>query len=148
MNAGQIALKPGMALTFNGIAQGYITDAAARILEHQGLRNILISLGETYALPGKTWRVGIAGCNTVVDLSQRALAQSAGRGTVFTPDGRWHHLIDPKTGVSANYSSAMTVAAPSATLADALSTALCVVPAESQAGILARFPELEVYREA
>jgi thiamine biosynthesis lipoprotein len=147
-HANRIALRSGMALTFNGIAQGYITDAAARILESRGLRNILIGLGETYALPGKSWRVGIAGSETVIDLNQRALAQSAGRGTVFTPDGRWHHLIDPQTGMSANFSHAITIAAPSATLADALSTALCVTPSDRHASILSQFPRVDVYREA
>jgi thiamine biosynthesis lipoprotein len=148
MSAARIAIAPGMALTFNGIAQGYITDAAARILEGEGLSDILIGLGEFYALPGKSWRVGIAGSDTILDLAQRAVAQSAGRGTLFTPDGRWHHLIDPRTGSSANHVKSVTVSAPSATLADALSTALGVTPPRLHAPILAHFPEADVYRDA
>jgi FAD:protein FMN transferase len=38
IKAARIEMEPGMALTFNGIAQGYITDAAAGLLEAQGLR--------------------------------------------------------------------------------------------------------------
>jgi thiamine biosynthesis lipoprotein len=148
MGAARIAIEPGMALTFNGIAQGYITDAAARILERKGLSSILISLGEIYALPGKSWQVGIEGSDTILDVAHRAVAQSAGRGTVFTQDGRWHHLIDPKTGSSANYSKSVTVTAASATVADALSTALCVVPSEFHTRIMDRFSDIAVYRDA
>ena len=148
VSPSRIALAPGMALTFNGIAQGYITDAAARALEAHGLRDILIELGEIYALPGKTWSIGIDGSGRRLNLSQRAVAQSAGHGTPFTADGRWHHLIDPTTGESANHYAAVTVVASSATDADLLSTSLYVAPVERHHGILAHFPGTETYLQA
>lgn len=140
----RIALRPGMALTFNGIAQGYITDAAAAILRGQGLTSVLISLGETLALPGKTWRVGVAGSSLVVPLIDGAIAQSSGRATRFTSDGRWHHLIDPETGASANHLTSITVTAPSAALADAISTALFVAPPERHPAIAGRFAGVRI----
>ena len=52
--------------------------------------------------------------------------------TVRREDGRMirfdlHHLLDPRTGIPANELSSVTVAAPSATMADALSTAVFVL---------------------
>ena len=147
VSASRIALRPGMALTFNGIAQGYITDAVADLFRREGLGNMLIALGEIRALPGRAWAVAVEGRAESLRLSDGAVAQSAGRGTPFTADGRWHHLIDPASGASANAFAAVTVRAPSATLADALSTALFTTPLNRQQRIASRFAEVQVERE-
>lgn len=42
--------KSGMALTLNGVAQGFITDKAVQILKTQGYQNTLVNFGEYYAL--------------------------------------------------------------------------------------------------
>ena len=136
-----------MALTFNGIAQGYITDRVAELLRGEGLHDVLLNLGEIRALPGRSWRIGIAGANQTIGLSDAAIAQSAGRGTAFTTDGRWHHLIDPKTGQSARGLTSVTITAPTATEADALSTALFVTPPADRAGLVRRFPGTQMWIE-
>ena len=83
----------------------------------------------------------------MLDLSGRALAQSAGRGTIFSADGRWHHLIDARTGTSANHVRAVTVIAETATAADALSTAFFTAPPLARPGLAAAFPGVEVIWE-
>lgn len=135
IKADRIEMAPGMALTLNGIAQGYITDAAAGLLETRGLRDILIDLGELYALPGRAWDIGSG-----LSLRHRAAATSAGRATPFVRDGTWHHLLDPSTGQSANRFASVTVIAANATDADLLSTALYVAGAGRHGAILNRFP--------
>ncbi len=134
-----IALAPGMALTFNGIAQGYITDRVAEIFAAHGLDRVLVNMGEIRALGGRPWTVAIAGDRQLLRLQGRAVAQSAGSGTPFTADGRWHHLIDPRTGHSAAGLRAVTVEAPTATEADALSTAAYVATPEQRLRIAARY---------
>lgn len=141
----RIEIAPGMAVTFNGIAQGYVTDAVARIFESHGLGNILINLGEIVALPGRSWDVSVDGDNHHLALSNRAVAQSAGGGTIFTPDGRWHHLIDPSTGRSANQFASVTVTATTATEADLLSTALYVARRPQHIEIIRNFPSALTY---
>jgi thiamine biosynthesis lipoprotein len=136
----RVALRPGMGLTFNGIAQGYVTDCAADLLRQAGLRSVLVNLGELRALAGRSWRIGVAGRDLGMALADGAVAQSSGRGTLFTADGRWHHLIDPHSGESANFVDSLTVAAANATQADALSTALFVTPPAGLDRVLARFP--------
>ena len=144
----RIEAPPGMALTFNGIAQGYVTDAVANLFRAEGLRDILVNLGETRALPGKPWTVGLAGTDRHMALSNGAIAQSSGNGTIFSSDGHWHHLIDPRTGASANHRHSNTIFSTTATEADALSTALYVAPAELLGTIIARFPDARIIHEA
>ena len=42
--------RPGMAVTLNGVAQGYITDRVADLLRVRGFDNVLVELGEIRAL--------------------------------------------------------------------------------------------------
>jgi len=142
----------GMALTLNGIAQGWITDVVHARLRVSGLTHTLINLGEHRALgprpDGTAWRLGIAAPEApwrvaeVMELPPgAALATSAGAGTPFDQAMRHHHLFDPESGASAHGYASVSVRAPSAALADGLSTALAVAgPAKTDA-ILARFPE-------
>jgi thiamine biosynthesis lipoprotein len=144
VTGGAITLAPGMALTFNGIAQGHVSDRVADLLRHEGLSDVLVELGEFRALPGRAWRIAGEDSQKAWSLADRALATSAPSGTRFTADGRWHHLLDPATGRSASGFASVTVAAPTATEADALSTALAVAPTGAAARIARRFPSIEV----
>ena len=122
----EISLAPGMALTLNGIAQGYIADRVAAVLAEQGLTRALIDTGEMVALPEGAWPVRLAEGGTV-NLQGRALATSSPLGMTFGGDGRSSHILDPRTGrpVPARWSS-VSISAPRAALADALSTAACL----------------------
>lgn len=142
-----INLKPGMAVTLNGIAQGYITDQVVALLHQNGLSNTLVQLGETRTLPGCSWQVGFGASGRSIELTDSAIATSAGRGTTFSKDGQWHHIIDPQTGRSALDFSSITVCAPSAMLADALSTALAVAGRQNIARVARRFPQVRVFCE-
>lgn len=134
IHGAKIRLRRNMALTFNGIAQGYITDRVAELLRAEGLTDILIDLGEFRALPGRSWQIG------ELSLSDRALAISTGRGTPLSADGRWHHLIDPHTGTSPAGNRDVVVTTSTATEADALSTAFSVAHPETRLDIVERFP--------
>jgi thiamine biosynthesis lipoprotein len=131
-------LRPAMAVTLNGIAQGYITDRIADLLREAGFASVLVQLGETVAgaprSDGGPWRVGIADAAIpgrvieTLDAVDIAIATSSGLATRFDDAGRHHHLFDPVTGTSADRCASVTVVAPRATTADALSTALAVAP--------------------
>lgn len=149
-----IALAPGMSLTLNGIAQGYITDRVADILRAAGARHVLVDLGEFRALgpklDGHPWRIGLRDAvrplhlADAVPLSGRALATSGGYGTPFDASGRHHHLFDPRTGRSAGRHLSASVVAPAATEADALSTAFYVMDRPSIVAVLKEMPEIGV----
>jgi len=153
VSAGRIVFeKPDMAVTLNGIAQGYITDRVADLLRAEGVENVLVDLGEARALgrheDGRPWKVGLADplrpahIARVVELADMALATSAGYGTRFDPQGRHHHLFNPATGRSAGRYLSVSVMARTATVADALSTGLVNVPLERVDAIMARLRPL------
>lgn len=128
-----IVLRPGMALTLNGIAQGYIADRVAALLATHGLTRALIDTGEMVALPGSQWPISlpIAG---QVELRGRALATSSPLGMTFGGDGRSSHILDPRTGHPVvPLWRTISISAPRAAVADALSTAACL--AENRADI-------------
>lgn len=148
-DAGQVRFtQPGMALTLNGIAQGYVTDRIARLLRQQGLTDMLIDMGEIAAVgrrpDGTAWRAGIARPDGQLQrrltLRDRALATSAPMGTVLDPAGKVGHILDPKTGGPAGAHALVSVSAPSAALADGLSTACSLLTTEHIAHVLSRFP--------
>ncbi|MGB3277163.1 MAG: FAD:protein FMN transferase [Castellaniella sp.] len=142
--------RPGMALTLNGIAQGYITDRVTELLRANGLEHAMIDLGEARGLgspePGRPWHAGIADPRKpdhileTIDLSNQALATSGGYGTPLDASGRYTHLFDPHTGQATPRWRSVTVRAPDATTADALSTAFSQMPADTIRGMISRFP--------
>jgi thiamine biosynthesis lipoprotein len=110
----------------------------AELLRARGLSNVLVNIGEIRAvgasLDGHGWKVAIPGPRGAeprdhgVSLVDRAIATSATSGTVFDDDGRFGHIIDPRSGRPAAKRRQVSVIARSATLADAYSTAFCLVP--------------------
>jgi len=146
--------RRGMAVTLNGIAQGYVTDRVAERLKAEGMDRVLVDMGETRALghhpAGRPWTVGLKDpadegrTMETLEIADRAVATSGGYGTLFDPAGRFTHLFDPASGACAREWLAVTVLAPDATTADALSTALSVVPEDRARTILNRFPGVSV----
>lgn len=135
-DANAITLRPGMALTLNGIAQGYIADRVAHLLQAEGLTDILIDTGELRALGGNPqggdWPVTLdAPDRPQIGLRDRALASSAPLGTAFDAEATAGHILDPRTGKTATPRwHLISVTADSAAMADALSTAMCLMSKE------------------
>ncbi len=130
IDSNAISLQPGMGLTLNGIAQGYIADRIADLLIARGLTDILIDTGEFRALgghpDGRAWPVTLTS-GAAVPLKARALATSAPLGTTFDQDGQVGHILDPRFGRPMPSAwREISVSAGSAALADALSTAGCL----------------------
>jgi thiamine biosynthesis lipoprotein len=137
--------QPHMAATLNGIAQGHATDRVAGGLRQHGFEHVLVNLGELHALgnrvSGEPWRIGVGwpdrkGLATVLALSDRAVATSSPLATPFNANANNHHLFDPRTGHAARGWTSVSVIAPSAMQADALSTAITVAPKTAAETIL------------
>jgi FAD:protein FMN transferase len=122
--------RPDMQITLNGIAQGYAADYARNVLTKHGIEHALVNAGEWTMLgkaqSGQPWSLGMADPqnlnNILTDIVTNgdSIATSADNTIVFTADRRYHHLLDPKTGMSPPHMSMVTVIAPSCALADAL----------------------------
>lgn len=144
VTAQEIRLDPGMALTFNGIAQGHAADRIAGLLRAEGMGDVLIDMGEVQALgrrpDGGTWRARIAGPDgaALADLAlrDRALATSSPLGT---PIGAGQgHILHPQ-GLPSIWQTA-AISAATAAVADALSTAACLLDRAGIDRALAAFP--------
>ncbi len=131
--------KPDMALTLNGIAQGFIADKVAALFRAEGVENVLIDTGEIMALgtapDGAAWPITIANTDgQTARLSNAAMATSAPLGTTFDAAGAIGHILDPRTKQPGGLWAQTSVTATSAALADGLSTAFCLMTsAEIQA---------------
>ncbi|WP_323037960.1 FAD:protein FMN transferase [Pararhodobacter sp.] len=149
IDAAAIEMQPGMALSLNGIAQGYIADKVAALLRAEGLHDVLINTGEFVALGGHPqggdWPVSLSDGQTVtpdaVHLRDGALASSSPHAITFDASGTVSHILDPQTGAPAPaHWRLITVTAPTAALADALSTACCLMDQDAITATLAAFP--------
>jgi thiamine biosynthesis lipoprotein len=149
VNRDRIVLaRPGMAVTLNGIAQGYLTDRVVALLRAGGIEHSLVDMGEIRALGsppgGRAWEVGLADPDhperimATLPLADQAAATSGAYGFHFDAQGRFNHLLDPRTGQSAGHYGCVTVLMPTATAADALSTAFSLLPADEIHAVLKR----------
>ncbi|WP_138422332.1 FAD:protein FMN transferase [Maritimibacter alexandrii] len=121
-------LRPGMAMTLNGIAQGYASDRIAALLRAQGLRDVMVNAGEVMAMgqgpTGPGWAVRLPG--TEIRLRDQAVATSHRMGTQIDPGRGIGHIFDP-SGQSRGRDSFVSVVHDSAAIADAISTASIVM---------------------
>ncbi len=142
--------RPGMSITLNSVAQGYITDAIADLLRNEGFESAVVDLGEFRTIghhpDGRPWRLGIrngrqsASVDRMIELDDMALAVSGGYGTTFEASGRFHHIFDPRTGASASTVVDVAVLGPSAMAANGLATAICVAGEAVAPTLLAAYP--------
>ena len=153
ISADRIRLRPGAALTFNGIAQGFITDRVVGLLKAQGLEAGLVSVGEIAAVGaspgGRDWAIGLADhedgpADATIHLRDRAVATSSPRGTMFGA-GSAGHILDPETGMPAEANwRRVSVVHRSAAIADGLSTAGVLQGAADLRAMVTRFPDAAV----
>ncbi len=133
--------QAGMQITLNGIAQGYITDRIAGLLRGQGLRGVLIDMGEIYALGphpmGRAWQIA-----NKEDDGHIALGSDCALATSQPPlpleGGNLSCLISPHSGKIESPLQSVRIMASSAMLADGISTALAVMPPKRHQDLLQR----------
>jgi thiamine biosynthesis lipoprotein len=142
--AGRITMSPGAALTLNGIAQGIVADRVAALLIRHGFTAPLIDTGEM-RLPGPKRRpVDLPDAGLRLLLAEAAVATSAPAALSFEPTGRRHHLFDPSSGDSPGWWRSVTVIAPTAEAADALSTGFAVSTPEMIGDLTASLTDVTV----
>jgi thiamine biosynthesis lipoprotein len=142
--------RSGMGVTLNSIGQGFVADRVADMLGAQGFAHVYADLGEIRLIgddpDGRPWRVGLrdpkdqARVGRTLDLENIGLAVSGGYGTPFEETGRYNHIFDPRTGLSADKMTAIAATAPSAMIANGLATSIYVAGREHAAKILAAYP--------
>ncbi|NKN37552.1 FAD:protein FMN transferase [Agrobacterium sp. a22-2] len=154
-NRDRIAFaRPEMALSFNGIAQGYVTDRIVDLLREAGMTSSLVNMGENRAIgaqaDGRPWRIGLAEMetgsapDTILEIVNKAVSTSSASGFHFDPAARFGHILDPRRGNVPPLYRRMSVIAPDATTADAMSTAFSLMKPEAIQSFLQLHPEIAV----
>jgi thiamine biosynthesis lipoprotein len=147
-------LKPGMAITLNGLAQGYAADLALAAVRARGIEHVLLDTGEFIGRGSRDsqhpWTLGVHDPRGAGELAAtmridgRSAATSGDYETAFTPDFVHHHIFDPATGESPQELASVTVLAPSAMQADGLSTAFMVLGARKAHALAARLDGVDL----
>jgi thiamine biosynthesis lipoprotein len=121
-------------LDFGGIAVGYGIDRAVSVLRAAGIRRAFVDVsGDCYGLgtpPGEPdgWVVQIADTAREIRLRDAALATSSNAQAVVRI-GYWDklgHIMNPVSGAPVEVDQKVTIVAPTALAADALSTGVLV----------------------
>jgi thiamine biosynthesis lipoprotein len=125
----------GMALDLGGIGKEYAVDCVVNLALESGIQNVLVDFGQDVRVhgsaPGRSaWRIGLEDaqlpghCWASVAVTDHAVTTSGDYLRRCEIGGRrYGHILDPRTGYPVdNGCRAVTVVAPSCTIAGVLAT--------------------------
>lgn len=129
---------PFMSLDVGALGKGYAVELVCEDAKKNGIEHMLVSVGGNIkAIGGKAdgqeWKAGIQNpegdsdnpylCK--VGLVNRTLVTSGNYQRYYVVDGKnYHHIINPKTLMPAEYFTAVSILSDDSGMADGLSTAL------------------------
>lgn len=132
---------------FDGIGKGYVIDKCVReaLDDFPSIRGLKLDIGGEIKLWGQAdyaqnyaWRIGIADPRqpaenaaplSTLEIRNLAVATSGGYAQPLrVGEHEFNHILDPRTARPVAHVLSATVVAASAQRADALATALCVMP--------------------
>jgi thiamine biosynthesis lipoprotein len=137
--------RKGMMIDLGGIAKGYAADLAVESLKKEGILSGLVSIAgdiRTFGMkPDKSpWTIGIKNPRQTgekdeivakIRLSDKAISTSGDYERFFiSDDKRYHHLLDPKTGLPASGCRSVSIVTDKAVDTDAFSTAVFILGPE------------------
>lgn len=131
--------RAGMRAHLGGIGKGFAVDRAVRLLRSRGFTDFMVQTGGDMYVAGRRgdrpWRVAIRDPRGAADsafaalsLTDAAISTSGDYERFFIKDGRrYHHILDPDSGVPAGLARSVTIVAPRSVFADALATGVFVM---------------------
>jgi len=145
---------PGMGITLDGIAKGYIVDRASHVLAKHRIKNHLINAGGDIRTMGhrrdkQPWTIAVQDPQKkkhypdIIHMTDGAIATSGNYEIYFDKEKMFHHIINPNTGLSPDESTSVSVLAETAMDADALSTSVFVMNPERGTRFINLLPKCE-----
>jgi thiamine biosynthesis lipoprotein len=150
--------RPGITINLGSIGKGYAIDRVADLIRSHwfptsalvhGGRSSLYALGSPPYDFGGRWEVALRNPFDpesplgVLRLRNRGMGTSGAAFQQFEEGGRvYGHILDPRTGEPAIGPASVTVLAPTAAEADALSTAFYLLGPEAAAEHIERHPDI------
>ncbi len=153
----------GMAITLGGIAKGYAVDKAIEEIRKFGIKCCLVNAGgDLYAMGIKPdeekWIVELENPDNpendensdmepeaVFSVADKAVTTSGGYHRYYDLEKKVHHIMDPRTGYSANSCKSVTIIADNCTQADVLSTSVFVMGAEDGMKLVESMDNVETF---
>lgn len=137
---------PELRLDVGAVAKGYAAERACETLPS----GYLVSVGGNVICTGpkqdgSTWGIGLQDPDTNgilknVQIENGCVVTSGDYQRFYTVDGkRYHHLIDPETLMPGNRWRSVSIICSDSGIADALSTALFLLPQEEGERLLSQF---------
>ncbi|MEW5920072.1 MAG: FAD:protein FMN transferase [Bacillota bacterium] len=146
--------RSGMKLDLGGIAKGYIVDKGQE-LARGSVSASFINAGGDISIRGRkpsgdAWRVAVQDPHdpqrwvAVINMDEGSVVTSGDYQRFFEVEGRrYHHILDPHTGMPAFGLSSVTIVAPDTTTADALATAVFVLGEEKGMALVESLPNVD-----
>jgi thiamine biosynthesis lipoprotein len=150
--------RPGIVINLGSIGKGYAIDRAVDVLQDHwwpttglvhGGRSSVYALGSPPGRFGGRWEIALRNPFDPevplgnVHLRNRGMGTSGTSFQRFEADGKvYGHILDPRTGAPAEGPASVTVLAPTAAEADALSTAFYLLGVKAATEYVAGHPEI------
>lgn len=147
--------ESGMRLDVGAVAKGFATEVVAKELEKAGYTSFIISAGGNVKTVGKPmdgirnkWGIGIQDPDKnaklpdspsldIAFVTETSVVSSGDYERYYEVNGqRYHHLIDPATLMPATHYRAVTIMAKDSGVADAMSTAVFLLPYEKSRALV------------
>jgi thiamine biosynthesis lipoprotein len=141
----------GMRLDLGGIAKGYASEQAVRLLKSKGFPSSMVALAGDIAVgappPGEEgWRVAVSAGPKLEPIGA-VLVHDASISTsgdtqqfVVISGRRYSHIVDPRTGLGTSPSRAVTLIGQDGADVDAAATACCIVDDSKLTAIVHAYP--------
>jgi thiamine biosynthesis lipoprotein len=147
-------LAPGVRINLGGIAKGYTVERGVSLLRSRGIEHGIVTAGGDSRLLGdrlgQPFMVGIRDPRKddavllTIPLEDEAISTSGDYERYFEEDGkRYHHIIEPATGLPAGGVRSATIVGPDAVLTDALSTSVFVLGVDQGLTLISTLPDYE-----
>jgi thiamine biosynthesis lipoprotein len=146
--------KSGMRIDLGGIAKGHAVDRGIQILKDLGFTHAMVNAGGDTRVSGdrfgKPWVVGIRHPDRKDEVALRVPLEDAAFSTSgdyerFFDEGgvRYHHILDPKTGLSPREVRSVTVIASNATRTDGLTKTVFILGPKAGLDFINSLPDAD-----
>lgn len=147
-----------MSLDVGSVGKGFATEQVAQLARADGFTNGLLSVGGNIRAigskdgKGQKWNLGVQNPDKdssktslcTVEFTDASLVTSGDYERYYIVDGKeYNHIIDPVTLYPAEYYHSVTILTKDSSLADALSTAVFIMPFDKGKSYIESLPGVE-----
>jgi thiamine biosynthesis lipoprotein len=153
---GSVRLEEGTKITLGGIAKGYAADEALETIAGMGIKNALIDAGGDIrtigAQPsGEKWGIALVNPDDTSQMlagfliEDMSVTTSGNYERYFDEEKEVHHILNPKTGYSANECISVSIITKNGAMADALATGVFALGPEEGMKLVESLDNVEAF---